>query len=53
MKRIVFNLSLPVGVALVGIGVGLQFGLGYGLASGGALVIALTLYIARIGGVSA
>lgn len=52
MKRIVFNVSLPAGVALLGAGVGLQFGLGYGLIAGGALVVGLTVYFARLAGVT-
>lgn len=51
MKQIVFNLSLLVGTALVGAGVGLEFGLGYGLLAGGLLVVGLTVHLARAVGV--
>lgn len=52
MKQIVFNLSLLTGTALVGAGVGLEFGLGYGLLAGGAIIVLLTVHLARAVGVT-
>lgn len=51
MKRIVFNVATPLGVLLVGCGIGLEFGIGNGLTAAGVLVLGLTLYFARIAGV--
>lgn len=53
MKRMVLNIALPSGVTLVGVGIGLQFGPGYGLAAAGGLIIGLTIYFARVAGVTA
>jgi hypothetical protein len=51
MKLWVFNCALGLGVGAVGAGVTLEWGLGWGLTATGALLLALTLYVARAGGV--
>jgi len=53
VKPIVFNASLFAGVLLIGIGVYVEFGVGYGLLASGAVVVGLTLYLARLAGVRA
>ena len=53
MKLIVFNLSLLVGLVLVGVGVGVQFGIGFGVMAAGVLLLALTVYVQRVAGVKA
>lgn len=53
MKGIVFNAGLAGGILFVGVGVGLELGTGWGLAVAGALVLGMTIYIARVAGVKA
>lgn len=51
MKRIVFNVCLPTGLAMLGFGIGAEFGAGYGLIATGAAIVLLTVYFARFAGI--
>jgi uncharacterized membrane protein YczE len=53
MKLIIFNVSLLVGLVLVGVGVGVEFGVGFGILAAGALIVCLTVYVQRAAGVKA
>lgn len=48
MNRWVYNISVLLGVAMTGVGVGLMAGIGAGLAVSGVLVVALTVFGASI-----
>ncbi|HEY1723968.1 MAG TPA: hypothetical protein VGF89_00990 [Steroidobacteraceae bacterium] len=47
LRTIAYNLSIVAGVALIGIGAGLQFGLAIGLITTGACILGLTLLMIR------
>lgn len=51
MNRRVFEIVVPSGLVMVGVGVGIQFGLGFGLIAGGCLVLGAVFALARLAGV--
>lgn len=51
MRLWLFNAALAGGLGAVAAGVVIEFGAGWGAIAGGALLLLLTLYVARVAGV--